>query len=204
MKITPLEIHQKEFKRALRGYKEEEVDFFLDEVAKELERLFQENIDLRERVERLEKRIAQYQSFEQALQETMLAAQKASNDLKLNAEKAAQLIIKDAQMKADHLKRQVLLEKDKIKSEIVQLKKIAEDFKKEFIDFLKSHADTISEVEKLSASLPSFSELERQAIEEMSGEIAIHKEEDVTEVTKLDSQYIKKTSEREIISLEED
>jgi cell division initiation protein len=170
MKITPLDIHQKEFRRALRGYNEEEVDAFLDEVAKEMERLFQENIDLTERVERLEKKVAQYQSFEQALQETMLAAQKAATDLKLNAEKAAQLIIKDAQMKAEQIKRQTLLERDKVRAEIVFLRQIADEFKKNFLQFLKAQGETVATIENLANRLPSFGEFEEQLVKMSEGE----------------------------------
>ena len=53
MKLTPLDIRHKEFKRGMRGYADVEVDEFLDEVADEYERLFKENIDLSERVESL-------------------------------------------------------------------------------------------------------------------------------------------------------
>ena len=54
MKLTPLDIRHREFKRGMRGYHDAEVDEFLDEVADEYERLFKENIDLGERVESLE------------------------------------------------------------------------------------------------------------------------------------------------------
>ena len=57
MKLTPLDIHHKEFSHALRGYNEAEVDAFLDQVADELERLFKENIDLSEKNEALEAKV---------------------------------------------------------------------------------------------------------------------------------------------------
>ena len=50
MKLTPLDIRHKDFKRGLRGYADSEVDEFLDEVADEFERLFKENIELSEQV----------------------------------------------------------------------------------------------------------------------------------------------------------
>ena len=61
MKLTPLDIHHKEFRHSLRGYSEEEVDAFLDEVADEFERLFKENIDLSEKIEAAEQHVRQYQ-----------------------------------------------------------------------------------------------------------------------------------------------
>ena len=68
MKLTPLDIRHKEFRRGMRGYADVEVDEFLDEVADEYERLFKENIDLNERVEALEDKVSQYKRIEETLQ----------------------------------------------------------------------------------------------------------------------------------------
>ena len=62
MKLTPLDIRHKEFKRGMRGYADVEVDEFLDEVADEFERLFKDNIDLGERVEALESQVVGLQA----------------------------------------------------------------------------------------------------------------------------------------------
>ena len=51
MKLTPLDIHNKEFRRSIRGYNEEDVDVFLDQVAAEFERIFKENGELKEQVD---------------------------------------------------------------------------------------------------------------------------------------------------------
>ena len=64
MKLTALDIHHKEFRHALRGYNEEQVDAFLDQVADEFERLFKENIDLTERLEAADERVRSYQQIE--------------------------------------------------------------------------------------------------------------------------------------------
>ena len=71
MKLTPLDIRHKEFRRAMRGYSDEEVDVFLDEIADEFERLFQENIDAQERIQRLEEQLAQYEGLKETLQKTL-------------------------------------------------------------------------------------------------------------------------------------
>src|SRR5450756_2961812 len=67
MKLTPLDIRHKEFKRGMRGYADVEVDEFLDEVADEFERVFKDNIDLGERVEALESQVSGYKRIEEAL-----------------------------------------------------------------------------------------------------------------------------------------
>lgn len=161
MRITPIEIHQKKFRRSLRGYNEEEVDSFLDEVAAELERLIQENEELTEKVEKLERRLEQYLSFEQALQETMLAAQKAASDLKKNAENAAKLIIKDAQIKAEQIKKEAQLEKEKAMAEIVKLKVALKEYKEEFDKFLERQKNESKKLSVMISKLPSFGSLEQ-------------------------------------------
>jgi cell division initiation protein len=156
MRITPIEIHQKKFRRALRGYNEEEVDAFLDDVAAEMERIIQENEELSEKVERLQKKLEQYQSFEQALQETMLAAQKAASDLKKNAENAARLLIKDAQLKAEQIKKEAQMEKERMMAEVVKLKMVIEEFRRKFIDFLERQKKYSDELTVMVSALPSF------------------------------------------------
>ena len=63
MRLTPLDIRHKEFRSSLRGYSEQEVDVFLDEVADEFERLFKENIDLSERLDNATERVRSYQDI---------------------------------------------------------------------------------------------------------------------------------------------
>jgi len=87
MKLTPLDIRHKEFKRGMRGYVDGEVDEFLDEVADEFERLFKENIELSERGEALQEKIDHYRSLEETLQNTLVAAQRSAEELRANAQK---------------------------------------------------------------------------------------------------------------------
>ena len=48
--ITPLDIQNKEFKKSFRGYKESEVDQFLDEIIEDYEKLYKENIELKDKI----------------------------------------------------------------------------------------------------------------------------------------------------------
>ncbi len=154
MKLTPLDIHQKEFRRVLRGYSEEEVDAFLDEVATEFERVFQENIDIKEEAERLRKKIAQYEKFEETLQDTMLAAQRSAEEIQNNARKAAELVIRDAELKAKEIVQNSIAERQTINAEIVALKKLIADFKEKMKAFLQSYLDSLEELEKQAEALP--------------------------------------------------
>ena len=73
--LTPLDIHNKEFKRSFRGYNEDEIDDFLDQVVNDYEKLFRENDNLKEELSRMKKDNAQYQKLENNLKETLLIAQ---------------------------------------------------------------------------------------------------------------------------------
>ena len=72
--LTPLDIHNKEFKRSFRGYNEDEIDDFLDQVVNDYEKLFRENDNLKEELARMKKDNAQYQKLENNLKETLLIA----------------------------------------------------------------------------------------------------------------------------------
>ncbi|HOB21135.1 MAG TPA: DivIVA domain-containing protein, partial [Candidatus Atribacteria bacterium] len=56
--LTPMDIHNKEFSKAFRGYNEDEVDQFLDEIVEEFERLYKENIELKDRISALNDQIS--------------------------------------------------------------------------------------------------------------------------------------------------
>ena len=103
MKLTPLDIHHKEFRHSLRGYNEEEVDAFLDEVADEFERLFKENIDLSEKLESPTSSFARYQVIEQTLKNTMVAAQRSAEDIVNKANAEADQVLRDAELKAKEI-----------------------------------------------------------------------------------------------------
>ena len=122
MKLTPLDIRHKEFKRGMRGYADVEVDEFLDEVADEYERLFKENIDLSERVESLEGQVGGYKRIEETLQKTLVSAQASADELKVNANKEAELILHEAELKARQLVQESYDQKQAIDQSMVKLR----------------------------------------------------------------------------------
>lgn len=156
MKLTPLDIHQKEFRRVLRGYSEEEVDAFLDEVATEFERVFQENIDIKEEAERLKKKLAQYEKFEETLQDTMLAAQRSAEEIQNNARKAAELVIRDAELKAKEIVQNSIAERQAINGEIMALRKLVADFKEKMRAFLQGYLENLDELERQAETFPEM------------------------------------------------
>jgi len=147
MKLTPLDIHHKEFRRALRGYNEEDVDVFLDEVAEEFERLFKENIELKEQVEETKEKIQQYEGIEDTLQKTLLTAQKSAEEVKNKAVQEAEIITKDAEAKARETLQDIMKEKEKLQVSFEDLKKAEQDFRGKFRSLLESFLTMVNEIE---------------------------------------------------------
>jgi cell division initiation protein len=104
--LTPLDIQKKEFNRKFRGYSEEEVDIFMDQITQDFEKLFRENQDLKEELEQVNKNISRYQEIEEVLKNTMILAQKSAEDVRQNTEKEAGLLKDQARIEADRITRE--------------------------------------------------------------------------------------------------
>jgi len=152
MKLTPLDIRHKEFKRGMRGYVDGEVDEFLDEVADEFERLFKENIELSERCEGLQEKINQYRNLEETLQNTLVAAQRSAEELKANAQKEAQLMLSEAELKARQMVNESYADKQSVEKQIVVLKSSEEDFRFKFRSLLEGYLKHLADIDKAAKS----------------------------------------------------
>ena len=147
MKMTPLDIRQKRFEANLRGYSRKEVEGFLELTAAEFEDVVRENISLKEELKRTMARLEQHLEREKTLQETMVTAQRISEDLKSQAKKEAEVTLADAELQADkivagannrlvelikemnELKRQKVQFEAQIESVIESHRKLLETFK---------------------------------------------------------------------------
>ncbi len=141
--ITPLEIDNKEFKRGMRGYKEDEVDEFLDQVKVDYEKLYKENAELRELVERTNQQIERYKNIEDTLKNTLIVAQNASEDLRANAHKKAELIIQEAEARAKEIVLKAHQDVGKIREEYEGVKKHMQIFRTRFKTLLQSQLDAV-------------------------------------------------------------
>jgi cell division initiation protein len=145
VKITPLDIRRKEFRRSVRGYSDEEVDIFLDEVADEFERLFQENMELQDRAQRYEEQMAGQTQIKEALEKTLISAQLQAEEMRVNAHKEGELIRRDAEMKARGIVSESYGETQRVQQALVQLKLLEEDFRFKFRSLLEGYLKLITE-----------------------------------------------------------
>ncbi|MEW6066946.1 MAG: DivIVA domain-containing protein [Nitrospirota bacterium] len=139
MRITPLDIQQKQFPMKLRGFDVEEVYAFLEVIREEMEDLLRENASLKENVQRLENQIKEYKDMETTLRETLMTAQQMVEDYKTNSRKEAELILKEAELKAETLIKQAQEKVIKIHEDIVDLKGIRRHFKEEIRRLIENH-----------------------------------------------------------------
>src|SRR4030066_2494416 len=99
MRITPLDIQQKQFPVKFRGFEEEEVDSFLELIREEMEELLRENANLREESRRFEKQLKEYKNIETTLKDTLVSTQQMVDEYRGTAKKDAELIVKEAELK---------------------------------------------------------------------------------------------------------
>ena len=97
--LTPLDVRNKrgDFKKLMRGYDPQEVDVFLEFVAERLEMLTRENIGLRERSETLQLQVNSQTGREQAVQEALVTAQELRADIRGQAQRESENILKEAE-----------------------------------------------------------------------------------------------------------
>ncbi len=146
MKLTPLDIHHKEFRHSLRGYSEEEVDGFLDEVADEFERLFKENIDLSEKLDIAREQVRAFEAQKETLHNTMVAAQRSAEDIIAHAREESLTTMRDAELKAKEIIHNALTQKQKVASELVRIKQAEEEFRTRFRAMLETHLRDLGEI----------------------------------------------------------
>ena len=123
MKITPLDIQQMVFKVTFRGYDKEEVNRFLEELAQTVESLNRDHAVQREKILFLEQQLAELKRTEATLSNTLLSAQSLADDVKQNAQREADLVIKEAELKAGELIHQARVELTDTQRDLSSLQK---------------------------------------------------------------------------------
>ena len=104
--LTPMEIHNHQFKKSFRGYSENEVDDFLDRIVADFEKLQRDNERLKNQVEALNREIEQYRKLEKNLNETLMVAQRTADE-----------VISAAKKNADNIKENTALECQNIRNQ---------------------------------------------------------------------------------------
>ncbi|MGG3955990.1 DivIVA domain-containing protein [Bhargavaea massiliensis] len=144
MPLTPLDIHNKEFSRGFRGYDEDEVNEFLDQVIKDYEMVLREKKQLEEKVKELTEKLDYFTNIEETLNKSILIAQETAEEVKRNAQKEAKLIIKEAEKNADRIISEALAKTRKIAMEVEELKRQAKVFRSRFKMLIEAQLDMLN------------------------------------------------------------
>lgn len=125
MRITPMDIRKQQFTLKLfRGFDVQEVDAFLDDVADDYEKVVKENMLLKEQLNALEERLKGVEEREKLLQETLVTTQRLAEEMKDNARREAQLLVREAELQGDKLLEEARADEAKLKREIASLKRL--------------------------------------------------------------------------------
>lgn len=151
MKLTPMDINNKEFKKTLRGYNADEVDEFLDEVVENYEELYKENANLKEKIANLNEKVEHYSRIENTIQNTLLLAQNAAEQAKNSAQRESELMLKNANESAQKIM-------DKAHNDVIKINDEYEKVKQEFIKFRAKYRNF------MNAQLETFDDLEKDFI----------------------------------------
>ncbi len=147
MKLTPLDIRKQEFKRVLRGYDPDEVEAFLVMVADELEMHLREKTQLNDELIKLRTQLRDYQRVESTLRETLVKAQSTIDDTRANSRREAELIIQEAELKAESLLKESRDELARLHREIALLKAQRDSFARRLRHLLESQLEMLSVME---------------------------------------------------------
>jgi len=121
VKIAPVDVRNQHFKKVVRGADPEEVRIFLGIVADEMEKLVSANRELEHKVEVLESQVEEYRKVETALRDTLLTADRVSNESRENSRKEAELILRDAELRANRILDDTTRRASELRREIVEL-----------------------------------------------------------------------------------
>lgn len=148
MKLTPVDITNKEFRKMLRGYDPEEVDEFLDQIVEDYEELFKENSLLKEKINAMNEKIEHYSKIESTIQNTLLLAQNAAEQAKVSSQKEADIVIKHANDSAKKILDKAHTDVVSITQEYDRLKQEFVKFRAKFRNFITVQMETFEDLEK--------------------------------------------------------
>ena len=123
MKITPVDIRQVIFRISFKGYDPREVHSFLLSVAEELEMVLKENVGLHVRVEEQERVIIDLKKKESAVTDTLVAAQRAMEEVRMAAQKEGELVVREAEARAEEITRSAVRQVTQLQGELVNLRR---------------------------------------------------------------------------------
>lgn len=158
--INAKDISSQRFEKAAFGYKQEDVDEYLNEIASEYSKLQKENEEINKKLQILADKVREYRQDEEAVKDALLMAQKeghrAITDAKIKADEIlnrakieAEKIINDSTIDSKNAREEIIMQLKAEQKNLLKVQKYASDFKKDLFDMYKEHLEIISSMPEL-------------------------------------------------------
>ncbi|MBR2476551.1 MAG: DivIVA domain-containing protein [Clostridia bacterium] len=141
--LTPLDIQNKKFTSSAMGYKKNEVEEFLELVLRDYESMYKSNIDLNDKINMLNNALEHYKNIEETMQNALIVAQSASEDVRKNSEEKAKLTIENAERQAKEIVENAMRTAAEASKEAENIKRSTELFKARMIGMMTSQIESL-------------------------------------------------------------
>ncbi|MBP1561567.1 MAG: DivIVA domain-containing protein [Oscillospiraceae bacterium] len=158
--LSVKDINNRRFEQARPGYKPEEVDDFLREIARDISQYQKDKEDAEKKIEVLVESVREYKKDEEALKDALIGAQKQGKAVIAEAHAQAEKILADARAKADEIIGSTRVQLEKEKHCLVKMQQEVSDFKANLLNMYKQHLEQIT-------AIPDFDDDEDEDEEEV-------------------------------------
>ncbi|HNX98111.1 MAG TPA: DivIVA domain-containing protein [Candidatus Aminicenantes bacterium] len=143
MNVSPQDIQNQSFSTRLRGLDPDEVRSFLATVAESMEAEITEKEDLKMKLERMRESLSKLEKREDVLRDTLIAAQKFSSEIKVTAHREAEIILKEAEVRAEELMKRAVERQRTVREEIKALTLRRREIENDMVHLLNSLREVI-------------------------------------------------------------
>lgn len=148
MKYSPLDIQHMEFSSGLNGYTKNQVRNFLGKVAEQTEDLLREQQRLNDELYKRDRRVEELQSAELELKRAVIAAERIGNEMKQNAKREAQLLLKEAETSRDAMVREAQTRVKELNQDLTRLERERDLFREQFRGMLQAFERSLDHIPK--------------------------------------------------------
>ncbi|MGN0551776.1 MAG: DivIVA domain-containing protein [Oscillospiraceae bacterium] len=170
--LTAKDINNKKFEQTRPGYKPEEVDDFLREIALQITQMQKDKEEIEKKIEVLVESVREYKKDEDALKDALIGAQKQGRAVIQEAHENAEKIIADAHVKADEIIGNTRVQLEKEKHCLAKMQQEVSDFKQNLLTMYKAHLEQITAIpefdddEEEDAVVPAAPVAEEKPVEQ--------------------------------------
>jgi len=165
--LTPREISDKTFERTFGfGYRMDSVEDYLREVANTLQEQLDKNADLERKLEVLAEKLTEYRADEESLRTALLGAQKLGDSVIRESKTKAEIIMRDANIKADTIVSNAKRQIDREQEAFEKIQREVASFKSQLLDLYKAHLELISTIPGKTETPKAAAEAAERALDE--------------------------------------